>query len=807
VSDESAGKRGKCPKCQATIEVPLKGIEEEMPVQAAAGGEQAESFALAGERSGARPLPARSSASVGGQGPKRQEPSAAPDGVASRPASRTRPAAEILAGFRGSVPRIHPTPLYRLWILIVTAVMLLLPLVYLAIVGLACYAMYWHATHNYVLFQNVRNAKAAFFAYFGPMAVLGVLIFFLFKPLFAPAQRQSRERSLDPSDEPLLFDFVNAVCSAVGAPSPVRIDVNCAVNASAGPERGFFSLLRRRLVLTVGLPLAATMDLRQFAGVLAHEFGHFSQSVGMQLTYLVRSINAWFYRVVHERDEWDATLDAWSREGHGGTILLANLARLFVWLTRRILWLLMMTGHAVSCTMSRQMEFDADRYQAWLVGSPLVESVLTQINVVMAAERGAYFDLSENWKEGRLADDLPRLIAANIEQIPAPALQAIHGAIDQGKTGVFDTHPADKDRIAAARRENAPGIFHLDGPACDLFDDFEALARSATVDYYRGMFGERFKPESLQPVAEVVRGTEQAQAGQKALERLFLGRFNPLRAIPLTAERPAPPDDPAAASELLGQMRAELPTAHEGYGQALDRQGNAFSKLVKAEAALIMSRCDFKFKAADYEVPAATLDAARSAAELASRQMNEQSDALAAFERLCAGRLAAALGLLEDDSVARQLADPDSRKQEVHTLYPVAVHLISRVWTKLLPVVQARVSLLTVLQNYQGNEQNERLANAILRGGDVLRQRLVELASALGRSVHYPFDHAEGEVTLEHFALPSIPDAKAIAELLDAAQTVLDRLLPLYSRILGRLALAAEEVEQALGLAPLELPA
>lgn len=53
-------------------------------------------------------------------------------------------------------------------------------------------------------------------------------------------------------------------------------------------------------MLTIGLPLVAGLSLQQLAGVLAHEFGHFSQGAGMRLTYIVRSINAWFLRVVYE---------------------------------------------------------------------------------------------------------------------------------------------------------------------------------------------------------------------------------------------------------------------------------------------------------------------------------------------------------------------------------------------------------------------------------------------------------------------------------------------------------------------------
>ncbi|MFO0888475.1 MAG: M48 family metalloprotease [Isosphaeraceae bacterium] len=809
VADASAGKRGKCPRCQGPIVVPAAEAAPDVaePVPPAPAPEP-ETYALAEEQGGARYLATSGSSGPRGPAPRSRAGSrAAPAPAPQAPAPGKLSPAEILAGFRGEIPRIRPSIVYRLWILIVAAAMLLLPLLYLAIVGLACYAMYWHATHNYVVFRDVRNAKAALFVYLGPMAVLAILIFFLFKPLFASRERRTRERSLDPSQEPLLFAFVDAVCAAVGAPTPVRIDVDCAVNASAGPERGFFSLFRKRLVLTVGLPLAATMTLREFAGVLAHEFGHFSQSAGMQLTYLVRSINAWFYRVVYERDEWDATLDAWSKEGHIATILLAYLARLFVWLTRRILWVLMMAGHAISCIMSRQMEYDADRYQARLVGSPMVESVLRQVNVVVAAERGAFYDLGENWKEGRLADNLPRLIAANVSQIPAEGIKAINAGIDRGKTGFFDTHPADRDRFAAARRVDAPGIFHLDGPASDLFRDFDALSRAATIDYYRAVFGPGFTPDNLQPVSEVVQGTESLQAGQKALERLLLGSFTPARGLPLPGEPPLPPEDRRAAMRRLKQLRDEQPVVHEGYGLALSRQGDALGKLAMAEAATMMSRAGFKFKAADFHVPAANLDAAQTAAQRADRQVDEQSQALAEFERLCSERLTTALGLLEDDAVAGRMNDPDPWRDEVRALYPIATFLAGRVWPRVLPLMQARIALLSVLQHYQGNEQNERLTNAILRGGRELRDRLQELKTALGGSLLYPFDHAQGEVTLEQFALPSVPAHDSIGDLLRAAETALDRLLPLYSRVLGRLALAAEEVERALGLPLLDPPA
>src|SRR5207244_3829057 len=101
--------------------------------------------------------------------------------------------------------------------------------------------------------------------------------------------------------EPLLFTLVRRVASAVGAPEPERIDLDCQLNASAS----FGSFFGGDLVLTIGLPFVAGLDVDQFASVVAHELGHFSQGAAMRLSYLVRTINEWLARIVYERDDWD----------------------------------------------------------------------------------------------------------------------------------------------------------------------------------------------------------------------------------------------------------------------------------------------------------------------------------------------------------------------------------------------------------------------------------------------------------------------------------------------------------------------
>ncbi|MBP7588889.1 MAG: M48 family metallopeptidase [Thermoanaerobaculia bacterium] len=83
---------------------------------------------------------------------------------------------------------------------------------------------------------------------------------------------------------PALHDLVQEIAKAIGAPRPREIRVDLQANASAALRRGAWSLFRRDLVLTVGLPLAAGLDSRQLAGRLSQvgalELGHFASRSG-----------------------------------------------------------------------------------------------------------------------------------------------------------------------------------------------------------------------------------------------------------------------------------------------------------------------------------------------------------------------------------------------------------------------------------------------------------------------------------------------------------------------------------------------
>jgi len=815
VGEDYAGKRGKCPRCREPIVVPapedvVGGLvpsdppEPRRPARPAPVApdpeddpDDTEGYEVAG-RVKAKAVPVR----AGGAG-------AIPEGVAKavEPARPTQTPKQILAAFRGEIEPVRPTHLYRLWIVVVAAVMLLLPVVYMAIIGLIVYALCLHVVYDFGVFQTLRDSRAAVAAYVGPIVAGAVVIGFMLKPLFARPGQKQKTRALDPAVEPLLFAFVDGVCASVGAPRPRRIEVNCDVNASAHRDAGPLAVFSNELVLTIGLPLAAGMNLRQFAGVLAHEFGHFSQGAGMRLSFLVRSISFWFARVVYQRDEWDETLASWSSGGNAYGMLLALIARSAVWLTRKVLWLLMWAGNLVSGFLLRQMEFDADRYEARMVGGKVFASTCWRLRELSLATNGAFADLQSSWQERRLPDNFPKLILANVAQIPAEVMAAYRKASGQAKTGLLDTHPSDRDRIARARAEGDDGVFHLDGPATDLFRNFDSLARAGTFDYYRTLIGPEVSKDQLFAVAELVQTQAVTQEGHQAFDRYFLDAYHPTQRLPLEWNYPKAPADLKAAAKALLQARAAQGSARAGNLGAAKVWERLHERAIVADTAWTLRKADHPIKAADFGLDKPTARAAEEAREAALADLRLLDDRFTPFAAAGARRLTLALALLEADAVAARVPDGPARRGEARALYPCVAHLGGRVIPD-LPVLHRDLQTLARLLNtlQQAKSQSQPLINACLRAGKQLHDRLEEFRWKIGDTLNYPFEHSQEDATLVKYALPRVPPAENVGELGQAAQDALERITTLYRRALGRLTVTAEEVERALGLPPLPTP-
>lgn len=711
--------------------------------------------------------------------------------------------ARILAGLQGDIEPVPVSTIYKIGLLVVAFLMILLPAVYIAIIGVTAYLVFLHATTNVSVLGQGRGGVIG---YILPLLVGAILIIFMIKPLFARRANSQTPRRLKRESEPFLYEYVEWICDAVGAPVPSSIRVDCDVNASAGFRRGIWSMFGNDLTLTLGLPLVKGLTLKQFSGVLAHEFGHFSQGAGMRLTYVIRSIDAWFARVVYERDAWDEKLTGLSHSLGYRIGLIFWASRLMIWVTRKILQGLMMLGHMVSCFMLREMEFDADRYEARLAGSETFEQTHDRIVELSFAYRMSLEDIGTFWDEGRLADDIARYVSYKLTEFTEDEINKLHDMDDEQKTGLFDTHPASRDRIASAYRENSAGIITFSDklPAEFLFRNFNRMSQQTSFEFYREHLGDEVKKDSLFPVDDLVERKQAEIEAGKSLRRYFQVQIPILRPLPLSEDARLAPVDPKATRDFMVAAREKMLSLVESYRENLKRMDDAEEKMFDAIRAMATLRTGLKIKAKEFGLNRSSMDEAREANEKAREKVELIGVDLAEFEDQVAIRLACALQLLQVDRVVARIEDGERVRDEALSLLPEALFVSESMFD--LPSVRvpytAIIQLVSLLDDHG---DNPKVIEQIRKRMKALRDKLSGFQEQLGDHP-YPFDHARPDMTLREYALPELPEQDDLAGLFHAIDRMIIQLGTVQIRLFARLAQAAEKVETAFGLPMLEEP-
>jgi len=699
-----------------------------------------------------------------------------------------------LEAFSGRIERTKTGPLYSVGLAIVAFAMVLLPLVYLALIVLTVWAVLLHLRHDTWMFDggSGRGMVVRLILYLGPAVAGGILAFFMVKPFFAAKTKSPAPITVDPEQEPLLFSFVRKVCALVGAPAPCRIDVDCDVNASASLRRGLWS---KDLVLTIGLPLVSGLDMRQFAGVLAHEFGHFAQGAGMRLTYIIRKINFWFARVVYERDAWDEKLEESARGTDWRIAIVLHASRACVWLTRRILWALMQAGHAISCFMLRQMEYDADSYEAKLAGSDAFESTASRLRILNVATQTAYEDVRQSWTAKRLPENLPLLIGHKASSLPEEIHQKLSSLAASGKTGWFDTHPCDADRIREARRLNQPGVFRLSEPATGLFSNFQELSKTATKHQYEKHLEFEFTDKNLMSAEEMLRESA-ASAKAEAMVRKYYGAVNiSLKPLAETAELALV----WSAEDVLGKwkearqitdtLRVEAEKLSNECVEQQRRSGNLFTVYCLAKAG-------FRVDSAEFGLPASATSSAEQ--EVAARNLLEETTA-ATEERLeklepfmvaLRQRVQPLLWLAQTDGKASSSEDPNETGKLFRLLAAICVEMRNA------HELGSRLNAFMVLAQNRAKGSAE-LHKAMSELAAELQSLIAGIQERL-KDFQYPFPHARGVLTVAEYIRSEESLEHEWHRLYVDGGAHVERLFALHYRLVGQLLGQAAVVEERL---------
>ncbi|MFT4522223.1 MAG: Zn-dependent protease with chaperone function [Bacteroidia bacterium] len=391
-------------------------------------------------------------------------------------------------------------------ILAIAAIILFFILYLSMVVGLAALT-YWTIIYP-IEYVNKFTIMVKIFAVAGS----AMLLFFTVKFIFKLKNVQPNNRlPLLKGQNPELEDFIKKICAETGAPLPKDIYVDPDVNAYVSYTNTWQSLfLPTKKNLTIGMGLIDCVNLTEFKAIVAHEFGHFAQR-SMKIGSYIHSANTIIHDMIFTRDGWDDILANW-RASDLRLSLPAWIISPIVWLIRQLLGLFYKFLNIMHSSLSREMEFNADKVAVKAAGSEAILSGLWKLDpgsttwnetvshAFLASKKGYFV----NNLYAHNAQELKRN-AANLHQkrteLPKDANGNVHFFMtsEVSKAGMYASHPPNDHRESNAKKPFIPCETDERSPWF-LFGDPTDLQAKMTKLIYRTYLD--LKPKD--PVEDVV---------------------------------------------------------------------------------------------------------------------------------------------------------------------------------------------------------------------------------------------------------------------------------------------------------------
>jgi hypothetical protein len=453
---------------------------------------------------------------------------------------------------------------------------------------------------------------------------------------------------------------------------------------------------------------------------------------------------------------------------------------------------LLFTGHLLSSFLLRQMEFNADLYDVKFAGSESFAAKLDKIEQLNFASIGAQSDLLELWRSKRLPNNLPLFIVRKAQEFTEDDRFVLRQITASEPGRWFGTHPSSIDRVRRAEAAGEQGGFSSTQPAEAVFRDLEATARSISVRYYQEILGLELTPDTLVDTEESVAETIFIARCAAAFERYFEGSITQLRPFCLVENQIAPLADPNVSLANLNARRTDMKQNAVAAVAVIETFAKAYVRMRTASMAIQLMQAGFAISEKDFQEPGLTLQQSLLDRIAQIHQDQPLMRTLAGLQATAGDRLAAALQLLPIPEVAERVGNL--------SLWPEAVKLvrlvqrIGEIIPCLLELDHCGVSLSLLIEKRTTAPSLTKLEEIIQSLANVIEANLRQIRSRLSEQV-YPFPHAKGRITVIQYAECDVSAEHSLTALGLLCRSYVDRLYALNGRLLGRLAMIAEQVE------------
>ncbi|MFT3796718.1 M48 family metalloprotease [Flavobacterium sp.] len=335
----------------------------------------------------------------------------------------------------------------------------------------------------------------------GLFAVGVFIVVFMLKFLFKKNRADySNLTEIDTEQEPELHQMITDLVEQTQTKFPKRVYVSPEVNASVFYESSFWSMfLPVRKNLHIGLGLVNTTTVSELKGILAHEFGHFSQRL-MKVGSYVYNVNKVIHDILYDNAEYEQSMYQWAN--HSGYFAL--FTQIAVGFNKGVQGILRMMYNFVNVkhlALSRQMEFHADAIATHIVGSePMIRS-MRRMNLASESYDQVIAFYNNNFSEAYTTHNIfPQqtaalhFIASNnkiplVDGLPevTPDFSERFNKSKLVFGNQWNSHPSEDERIAAYQQLNVSTQNPDNRPANVLFRNLEALQKRVTGKLFVGV--------------------------------------------------------------------------------------------------------------------------------------------------------------------------------------------------------------------------------------------------------------------------------------------------------------------------------
>ncbi|TDU73132.1 hypothetical protein EI77_01600 [Prosthecobacter fusiformis] len=687
-------------------------------------------------------------------------------------------------------------PLHFLLMLVTSSLTLMLPLVYVLTVVVLGFFVGW------IGFEWVTSlALAERWQWKDAMPVATIVAgtvtwIFMLRPLMTKPPSIHVALQVTPSSQPQLFEKVDEICWHLRLEPPEEIWLDTTTGIRSSVKDGMLGVAGGELILHIGLPIVSVMNAREFTALLTRELAMNAGGLGTTFSHLVRELNTWFYRALHERDPWELELRTRRKKETGSQRLVRVITWIWMEIAKVPFGLFVVSARLISAVALARLAAGADRAAVNVIGKEEWRGVNEKVGLLQTAWETARTEIQRGIGQHRLPENLSLLLARHVARASKPPGVAVTGAEKR------------KRHAATVIVEELA----VDAPAATMIRGFVDLSRQVTCFYYQHELGIGLHENRLVADEEVIHQNRREDESLVTIRRYFGGLAHPERAMcGLGGTHQISPGKLHLQDEIL-RVREEIREWGGRLKLALQEWNLAWQRRRDLESAALLSLAGFTISRIQFGTDDTTPQSLKNEAARQRMLMEHMETTLATYEAKMESRFAAALGLLwwvekeQLDDVLR--ARRDELPAWVSIYEAMAGGLPS--FRELLTTFFA---FQTLGARYTGlhdtGDSFQALQAVVPKMTNLIRQILSTMDGAM-----YPFASNKRKIPLhEHLLRGKLPEpvsismnpgavvdtkamsAKMAADAADVIAPFVDRFLQLYHKAYAWLAESAELTE------------